>query len=176
MNNKAYRKILIATDGSENAQKAVESGMELARVSSAGVHAMYVMEMDKVGVTLESAHSSWKAAMELAATEQITMQQWHDIGRMADKACKNERRKHLTQAAIQATSYVENMGKEMGVEVETVIVEGDAANEILDHAEKNRVDLVVIGALGMSADGRYLLGSVAEKVIRNSPVEVLSVR
>ncbi len=176
MNNKAYRKILIATDGSENAQKAVASGMELARVSSARVHAMYVMEMDKVGFTLESAHSNWKAAMELAATEQITIQQWQEIGRMADKECKNERRKHLTEAAIQTTSYIENIGKDIGVEVKTVIVEGDAANEILDHAEKSDVDLVVIGTLGKGADGRYLLGSVAEKVIRNSPVEVLSVR
>ncbi|NOQ33631.1 MAG: universal stress protein, partial [Methanosarcinales archaeon] len=44
MESELYKKILIATDGSENTKKAVDYGIELARIAEADVHAVYVLD------------------------------------------------------------------------------------------------------------------------------------
>jgi len=59
--------------------------------------------------------------------------------------------------------------------VDIAIREGTATTEILNHAESIHADLVVIGTHGRSGITRLVLGSVAEKVLRQSPVPVLSV-
>ena len=57
---------------------------------------------------------------------------------------------------------------------ETVV--GRPARTIVDYAEQEDVDAVVIGSHGGEAVGRVLLGSVAETVVRRSPVPVTVVR
>ena len=101
---------------------------------------------------------------------------WSEFARVADDMWKCERHKHLEEKGSAVTSYVEELCKEMGAEAEVRIEEGHPASVILDVAEKENVDLLVIGTLGKTADGRFRLGSVAEKVIRNSPAELLVVR
>jgi nucleotide-binding universal stress UspA family protein len=176
MANKEYNRILIATDGSENAEKAARSGVKIAALSGAKVLALYVVEMETVGVTPEAVHRDYVASMEMAVTEHMTREQWHEFARVADEMWKTERHKHLEEKGNAVTSYVEDLCKELGAEVETRVEEGHPANVILDIAEKENVDMVVIGTLGKTADGRFRLGSVAEKVIRNSPTELLVVR
>ncbi|MDO9098890.1 MAG: universal stress protein, partial [Candidatus Methanoperedens sp.] len=63
-----------------------------------------------------------------------------------------------------------------GLEVERNTVEGHPAEEIIKYAEKNSISLIVMGTLGKSGLDRFLLGSVAEKVVRNSKIPVLIVR
>jgi len=53
---------------------------------------------------------------------------------------------------------------------------GDPANEILDAAEDDKADLIVLGARGLSAIPRFLLGSVSDYVCRHAPQSVLVVR
>ena len=53
---------------------------------------------------------------------------------------------------------------------------GHPAEEILDHTEHRKFDLIAMTTHGRSGVGRWLLGSVAEKVVRNSPIPVLVVR
>jgi nucleotide-binding universal stress UspA family protein len=55
-------------------------------------------------------------------------------------------------------------------------LEGNPADEIVNFAEKNDIELIVIGTLGMSGVQRFLLGSVAENVVRHPKVPVLVVR
>jgi len=62
------------------------------------------------------------------------------------------------------------------VPLETTTVEGSPAREIVDHAASIGADLVVMGTHGRSGVDRLLLGSVAERVVRSSPVPVLTVR
>ncbi|WP_135662991.1 universal stress protein [Halorhabdus rudnickae] len=60
-------------------------------------------------------------------------------------------------------------------EVETVI--GNAAREIVEYAEENdEIERILIGSHGREGVSRILLGSVAEKVVRRSPVSVTVVR
>ncbi|GGO00155.1 universal stress protein [Haloarcula pellucida] len=62
------------------------------------------------------------------------------------------------------------------VPVETAVVEGVPRSEILAYVEDERSDLVVMGTHGRTGLDHYLIGSVAEKVVRRSPVPVVTVR
>ncbi|WMW24084.1 universal stress protein [Methanolobus sediminis] len=82
----------------------------------------------------------------------------------------------LENEANGATESVEELAKKEGVTVETVVLEGHPSHEIIEFADNNNIDLIVMGTLGKSGFDRFLLGSVAEKVTRNSKVPVLVVR
>ena len=57
-----------------------------------------------------------------------------------------------------------------------VVEEGDAAAKIIDAANELKVDLIVLGSKGTSELGRYLLGSVANKVVQYAHKPVMLVR
>ncbi|WP_424016963.1 universal stress protein [Halorientalis pallida] len=63
-----------------------------------------------------------------------------------------------------------------GVAVETHVVEGVPKTAILDAVDDIGVDLVIMGTHGRTGIDHYLIGSVAEKVVRKSPVPVMTVR
>jgi nucleotide-binding universal stress UspA family protein len=73
---------------------------------------------------------------------------------------KHELRKKL--------SYIE------GQDYQLFLLEGDVSQAILDFARQNKSDLIVLGTHGRSGLGKMLLGSVAERVFRHSPVPVLT--
>ncbi|MFP8951995.1 universal stress protein [Natrialbaceae archaeon A-arb3/5] len=63
-----------------------------------------------------------------------------------------------------------------GSSVETDLVVGEPARTIVDYADENDVNHIVIGSHGREGVARYLLGSVAENVVRRSAVPVTVVR
>lgn len=66
--------------------------------------------------------------------------------------------------------------REAGVEVRSELRRGDVAEEILRHAEEMKADLIVMSTHGRSGLGRWVYGSIADRVLRHSPVPVLLVR
>ncbi|MDG6242966.1 MAG: universal stress protein [Methanolobus sp.] len=82
----------------------------------------------------------------------------------------------LGKEANIATESVEKLAKEAGIDCETVILEGNPGHEIIEFTENNNVDLIIMGTLGKTGFDRFLLGSVAEKVTRNSKIPVLVVQ
>ena len=82
----------------------------------------------------------------------------------------------LRQEGDEATKYVADKASAEGLDIERLTIEGHPAEEIIKYAEKNSVDLIVMGTLGKSGLDRFLLGSVAEKVVRISKIPVLVVR
>lgn len=82
----------------------------------------------------------------------------------------------LKQEGDLAIKYVSERAQVEGVEVEGNLIEGHPADEIIRYSEKNSISLIVMGTLGKSGLDRFLLGSVAEKVVRNSKIPVLVVR
>ena len=145
MMSEVYRNIVIATDGSENTLRAISYGIELAKLSGATVHALYVIDM-----------TSFSSIPMDAGWEEM-----YNI---------------LREEGEKAISVVKERGKVSGVEVREMILEGHPNNEIIDFAEKNNVDLIVVGTLGKTGLDRFLMGSVADKVVRGSKVPVLVVR
>jgi len=61
------------------------------------------------------------------------------------------------------------------IEFETVIREGREYQEIIKFALEEEVDLIVLGTHGSTGIGHVLMGSVADKVVRNSPVPVFTI-
>jgi nucleotide-binding universal stress UspA family protein len=147
MNSEFYRNIVIATDGSENTQKAISYGIEIAKLSGATVHALYVVDTSSFSSIPMSTEGGWEAMYEILKAE-----------------------------GGKAVSEVKKQGEAAGVEVREVVLEGHPVNEIIEFAENNDVDLIVLGTLGKTGFDRFLLGSVAEKVVRSSHVPVMVVR
>ncbi|NJD76015.1 MAG: universal stress protein [Candidatus Methanoperedens sp.] len=82
----------------------------------------------------------------------------------------------LKQEGDEATKYVAEKALAEGLDIERLTVEGHPAEEIIKYAEQNSVDVIVMGTLGKTGLDRFLLGSVAEKVVRTSKIPVLVVR
>ena len=62
------------------------------------------------------------------------------------------------------------------LKIETFLLTGKPANEIIRFAKENETDLLIAGTQGKSGLGKMILGSVAENVVRNAPCSVLVVR
>lgn len=83
----------------------------------------------------------------------------------------------LEAAAWSAVEAVERQANEAGVSsVETAVERGTPYRTILSYVDDHDVDLIVMGTHGRSGVERYLLGSVTEKIVRTSPVPVLTLR
>ena len=63
-----------------------------------------------------------------------------------------------------------------GIPVRHILLEGDPAAEIVSYARENGVDVIVMGTHGRTGLERLLMGSVAEKVMREAPCSVLVVK
>jgi nucleotide-binding universal stress UspA family protein len=81
----------------------------------------------------------------------------------------------LSKAAKKALDTAVSQAKQRYAKVEGVLVSGDAWQQILETAKTAGVDLIVMGTHGRRGFSRVLLGSVAEKVVRLSPIPVLTV-
>ena len=149
MDNRIFTNIMVATDGSNAAKKAVDSAVKLAKLNKAKLYAVHVIAPGETRVTQHDPRDAeWEKHMK----------------------------EHLMAQGKEATHYVETAGKIVNVAVEPVVLEGNPASEIVNFAEKNDVELIVMGTLGKTGVQRFLLGSVAENVVRHSKVPVLVVR
>jgi nucleotide-binding universal stress UspA family protein len=97
-----------------------------------------------------------------------------------EKVCQGDLSSEVCQTfdkvAQRETSSVVEKAKSSGLEAEPVILKGSAAEKILDFANKNDIDMIVVGSLGKSGIEHFTLGSVSEKIVRFAKVPVLVVR
>jgi nucleotide-binding universal stress UspA family protein len=142
-----YRKVMVATDGSERVKKAVATAVEIAKLSEAKLYAVYVIPYRELSTAYPKDVGWERAAL--------------DYFRIEGK---------------EATDYVETSGRAENIKVESIILEGNPGQEIVDFAEKNDIDLIIMGTLGKTGLERFLLGSVAEKVVKHSKKPVLVVK
>jgi nucleotide-binding universal stress UspA family protein len=144
-----FRSIVVGTDGSETATQAVREAADLARA---------------VGAKLQL----------VSAYEPVSEQR-----------LKQERREtpEDLQWAISPREDVEGtleaaaeLARREGLEVEVFPRQGDPADAILDVAEEQEADLIIVGNKGMTGAKRFLLGSVPNKVSHHAPCSVLIIR
>jgi len=147
-------KILVPYDGSPAAGKAAEKAIELAKRDSAEVTFLTVVHVpsdiinEALGVTVTDISVSRAAATISARTE-------HD--------------KKMVKEFLEKLDH-------QGVTVESKITLGEAAEQILSHSQDENFDLIVMGSRGLSGAKRFLLGSVAQKVIADAVCPVLVVK
>lgn len=138
--------VLIATDGSPSADRAVAEAARLLPLSGARVT---VLSVDDVALDWPGPAAAVGAASMLVVRDAAAIRA--DLDRAA--------------AALAGT----------GATVETALREGDAATRILESARDLAADLVVVGSHGRGAMGRLLLGSVSTAVLHGFPGPVLVV-
>lgn len=138
-------RILVPTDFSDCAKRALEYSAELASKLSASVVLLHVY-MPPIVYMPEGVWTLPDAMIDV----------------------RNDLEQALNKLAVQA--------RELGVrQVDTAVIEGDPAHQVVKHAEKERCDLIVMGTHGRGALKHLVLGSVAEKVVRRASCPVLTV-
>jgi universal stress protein A len=143
------KKILCPTDFSEASYKALELACGYADHFAADLILVHVVEPIPTAV----------AGTEPAMTFDVDSYEYHLM---------EANRDHIKRIADEKTPDDLN--------VETRVIRGDPADEILRIASEEDVDLIVISAMGHSTVKELLFGSVAERVIRHSKSPVLTVR
>ena len=100
-------------------------------------------------------------------------------GRLTSSAFQSRKKVRKVNEKLKkdAQRYVDNMAAKFSDEfnVEKMVLTGFPAETIKEVADSEGVDLIVISASGKSGLHRFVLGSVAEKVLKNSDVDVLLV-
>jgi len=66
--------------------------------------------------------------------------------------------------------------KNQGIDVTTIMKEGNISNEIVKLAKNKKCNLIIVGSKGLGATARFLLGSISNKLANNSPCSVLIVK
>ena len=80
------------------------------------------------------------------------------------------------KALVEAKDYLAKVADDLkkdGVSAETVVILGKPDEAILDYATQNQVELIIMSTHGKSGVSRWAFGSVADRVLRHSPVPVL---
>lgn len=142
-----FNSILVGTDGSPTAKKAVADAVDLA--GRLGAKLMVVSVYEPIAdVRLREERK------EVPDDEEWVFNARDEVLAM------------LEATAAEASAA--------GVsEVETFARQGDPSDAILDVAEKQHADLILIGNRGMTGSRRFLLGSVPNKISHNAPCSVL---
>lgn len=142
------KKILIASDGSETSKNAARMGIDLAGRAGGQVLVVYVADV-------------------------ILLNQIGDF--IIFPGAKGKIKEKMKEQGQKAASTIEEMAKEAGVACEVIVAEGDPGSELLRISQERGADMIVVGSIGKTGLNKFMLGSVAEKVVRNSKVPVLMV-
>ncbi|MCI2414848.1 MAG: universal stress protein [Candidatus Aramenus sp.] len=84
--------------------------------------------------------------------------------------------KDLEKKAKADMAEATELAKSQGVDVITDVIEGDPATSVLDYAEKNNVDLILVGSRGLSRFKKAFLGSVSTAILNHAKVPVMVVK
>jgi len=164
------KKILYATDLSENARYAFAYAVSLA-------------DLYKASITMIHVLPEVPALLDQSVIGYISEERWQEIKseqlEEAKEALIGKRREHLAikEALHQFSEDVKQKQKGNGFTTDDIIVQrGNPVEEILKSAEENNCDLIIMGTHGHGTLEDVMLGSTARRVIRRSKVPVLVVR
>ncbi len=146
-----FENVLIATDGSKHSENAAKMGIELAKLSKGKVTAIYVADIGRYFAPVSDV--GFNMSNELIESIRIS----------------------VMKAGEEAARRVTEMAEKAGVPGETKVMEGRPAEDIMKFADDADMSVIVIGSIGKTGLEKFLLGSVAEKVVRGSKVPVLVV-
>ena len=140
-----FKRILITTDGSNKSRMDAKDGIELAKALGAQVIALNVVSENVITSAVRQLGSDRKDAEAM-----------------------------LKARGQKAIDDIKKMGDDAGIKVDAVLRIGVPANEIIEVASSEKVDLIVIGSHGES--GEQSIGGVVRKVVYWSTTPVLVVR
>ena len=139
---------MIATDGSEASRHAANLGICLAKCSAGKVIAVYVVDMQR-------------------------LVQLHGYATL--HGLKEGLLDAMLKEGEEAVAYIEEKSKKEGISCDKVILKGNPSDELIRYSKESGANILVMGSIGRTGISRFLLGSVAEKVVRHSEVPVMVV-
>jgi nucleotide-binding universal stress UspA family protein len=142
------RRVLHASDFSAASRRAFTMAIALAKSVDATLTVVYVIE--PLGPTVAQQY-----------VDAVTLDQ-------LDKQARRWTARHLNRLADRA--------KKAGVRATALVREGDPVEQIVRAARSTRADLIVVGTHGRRGLPKFVLGSVAERVIARAPCPVVTVR
>ncbi|MDR3564319.1 MAG: universal stress protein [Negativicutes bacterium] len=137
----ALTKVILAYDGSEYSQKALEWLMNFAEQTTILTVIVKVLELP---YDLESGMEAGVKSIRKGLKEQL-------------------------EKVVFAFT-------EKGISAKAILLEGEAASQLIKYAKKERADLIICGTRGLGGFESLLLGSVAHKLVTYSPVPVLVIK
>ena len=140
------KQILVATDFSESAAVALAYGRDLARTFNARLHVLHAVEDVMLRYSPEVGFASPDLQKNLEAAATRDLEQ----------LITEDDRKTLSVVPVVRTAV-------------------NIAAEIVDYAKVNAIDLIITGTHGRGAVKHFLMGSVAERVVRTAACPVLTV-
>ena len=150
-----FAKILVPLDGSDLSEKALGMAQHLARSSATSLHLLQVISLRP---ELDARRGSSGESITVLEMEQAAARRLIDVQTARGKA-------YLDGLAVQL--------QHAGLRVTTVIREGAAAQHIVEYAQEQGIDLIVMSTHGRSGFKRFFVGSVTDRVIRAGETPVL---
>jgi nucleotide-binding universal stress UspA family protein len=141
-----YKTVMVATDGSDSADHAVQTAIELTRSLGSGARLHIVAVVNYVDVP-------------------------GPLGKHPEGAPDL-----LGDEVTQALATAEKLAASSGVNYQVHRLEGEVVDSILKCAVDTATDVLVLGATGRSRLARLVLGSIAEKLVRSTHLPVMVVR
>ncbi|MFW5940717.1 MAG: universal stress protein [Chloroflexota bacterium] len=136
-----FKRILLTLDGSQLAERALQPAVTLAKAT----------EAELIIVRVVTPIYLWAPFVEIEPSLEVARE-------------RNEQ---------ETVNYLEGIRKRLldadsGLNVRVEVLSGAVAESIIDFAMSNQVDLIVMSSHGRSGIGRWVYGSVAEKVLRGA--------
>ena len=142
-----FRHILAPTDFSEYSKKAVASALELARKFGAKLTILHVVELPPYPV-----EGYVPPAVNATFLDDLERQATQDLAQLVPEA------------------------ESSNVEVVRLVAVGSPYRKIIDTAEAEQVDLIVMATAGRTGFSHLVMGSIAERVVRTATCPVLTIR
>lgn len=146
------KKILVPTDFSEQAVNALDFAAQIAQKHKSEIHVLHILELPE-GHELQ-------VMGEVAGADPMT---GVFVNMLIKKAKKN-------LAAIEGSKKFE------GLNIKTHLTSGNAYKSIIKTISNTKADLIVMGTKGSSGIDELLIGSNAEKIVRNAPCPVITMK
>ncbi|MFC1954207.1 universal stress protein [Chloroflexota bacterium] len=103
----------------------------------------------------------------------------HLRGGLESHISPEERERVEKLATENATEYLEKIAAQLkseGVAAGVEVVHGDVVHSLIEYADSNEVDLIIISTHGRTGISRWVWGSVTDKVLRSACVPVMMIR
>lgn len=150
MGDKLISKIVVPIDGSENSMHAAEYALKLAEIHHADVSVVHVVNIDQYLQSLGLYRISYPDPVKKKVEE-----------------AREEAQKWFTELARKAEE------KKLKIRTEVIDTPLSVVASVVNYADREKADLIVIGTKGRSGLSKMLLGSVASGVVTYSPCPVL---
>ncbi len=143
------KNVLVATDFSDASGVALKYGRELARTFESTLHVIHAVDLLAARIPMSQGHG-------------------YDLDHL---------QKEIEESARVAISELLTADDRAKLDArEAVVAALNPAEAVLDYAREKMIDVIVIGTHGRTGLSRLVMGSVAEKIVRNAPCPVLTVR